>query len=224
MKTEINITLPQDILDFLAVVEEKQKGYDVYVGGGYLRDLYVNSLGVLSPLTPKDLDIFFVPRICFDPTDCVREIPVIAKTYINYDTLAKDIPDMEERGVSAVRGMFVSGMSTCDVQFIVYESVFLTPLHLAEDMDMNINQIMYSVSDKTFTASSAFIDGHENMVIECLHQFDEKRMYQRYKRMMRKFPSYTKVTTLDWNALSREEALKPMAFSSCGRGRVSYVD
>jgi hypothetical protein len=34
MKTQINITLPQDILDFLAVVEEKQKGYDVYVGGG----------------------------------------------------------------------------------------------------------------------------------------------------------------------------------------------
>jgi len=62
-------------------------------------------------------------------------------------------------------------------RFIAYDKIFLTEVELAADMDMNINQIMYNPSTKKVITTNAFVNGHNNRVIECLHQFDECRMY-----------------------------------------------
>lgn len=225
MKTELNITIPQDILDFLDVVVSKTKGYQVYLGGGFLRDLYFNQVvnkgepaGRLTYNIPKDLDLFFVPNKYFN---LGNELPVIAKSYINYDTIAEDFPDMQERGVAKVRGMFMSSLSTKDVQFIVYDNVFVSPDHLAADMDMNINQIMYDPVDKVFYVSDAFLSGHADKVIECLHTFDETRMYNRYKRMMLKFPEYSVVTSLDMEYHDTVVKIRPEKSDTSG---ASFID
>jgi hypothetical protein len=229
MKTKLDITIPKDILDFLDIVVAKTKGYSIYLGGGYLRDLYYNSFlpenteyNLNISLTPKDLDIFFVPDISFNAKDNVRELPVISKSYINYDTLAEDIPDMQERGVARVRGMFLSTLSTPDVQFIVYDKHFVFADQLAQDMDMNINQIMYDPVCRYFYVSDEFLSGHKDKVIECLHKFDETRMYNRYKRMQKKFPNYSVVTDLDMEYYAAIEKIKPKKKS--GASSISFVD
>ena len=38
------LELPQQLLTFLDEVVEKTKGYDVYLGGGFVRDIYYNNL------------------------------------------------------------------------------------------------------------------------------------------------------------------------------------
>lgn len=172
----MSIKIREDVLAFIEDVSNKTKGYRVYLGGGYLRDLYCN-------LEPKDVDLFFIPE------EGEKEIPVLSKMYINYERAAEEIPDMQERGVAKVRGLFVPKLSTCDVQFIIYEKV-LDGLELAKDMDMNINQVMYDVESKKFHYSLAFLNGHHNWLIECLHQFDQTRMFKRYERMKLKFPKY----------------------------------
>ena len=225
----INLTIPQDVLDFLDVVVAKTQGYHVHLGGGYLRDLYFNQVvnvdtGLIADMkkVPKDLDIFFIPTIYFNEKDNVRELPTIVKSYINYDTLAEDIPDMEERGVAKVRGLFISSLSTKDVQFIAYDKYFLSGMSLAADMDMNINQIMYNPSTKEFIVTEDFLSGHKDKVIECLHKFDETRMYNRYKRMQKKFPDYSVVTDLDMEYYAAIEKIKPKKKS--GASSIRFVD
>jgi hypothetical protein len=220
----INLTIPQDILDFLDVVISKTKGYHVYLGGGYLRDIYYNQVvnvatGRISDMkkVPKDLDIFFVPTL----SDTSRELPTIVKSYVNYDTLAEDIPDMEERGVAKVRGLYMPNISTRDVQFIAYDKNFESALELAADMDMNINQIMYNPITKEFIATDEFLVGHNNKVIECLHQFDEVRMYNRYQRMIAKFPDYFVETTLDMDYYKYQLAKNP---KRSGTSSMSMID
>lgn len=44
MKINFNKIISQDVLNFLDSVIVKTKGYDVYLGGGYLRDLFYNHL------------------------------------------------------------------------------------------------------------------------------------------------------------------------------------
>ncbi|AHK11506.1 hypothetical protein S140_99 [Shewanella sp. phage 1/40] len=227
----INLTIPEDVLLFLEDVSKRTKGYKVYLGGGYLRDMYFNQVvnkgvpaGVGTYNIPKDLDIFFVPTVFFNIEDTVREIPVLPKTYINFEVLADDVPDMKHRGLDRVRGMFVSTLSTRDVQFIVYEKVLLSSEHLASDMDMNINQIMYDVDNKEFTVTQAFLDGHEDKVIECLQQFDEIRMYERYLRMKKKFPEYETKTTLDMASIAaqlRTDTVRPYKSGTHGG---SFID
>jgi hypothetical protein len=170
------IQIRTDVLEFIEDVAKKTIGYDVYLGGGYLRDLYCG-------LEPKDIDLFFIPN----GND--RELPILSKTYINYSRSADEIPDMQERGVDKVVGLFAPKLSTCDVQFIVYKK-FLTADELAADMDMNINQCMYHIESKQFFLSKEFVYGHSEMVIQCLHTFDQTRMFKRYERMKGKFPSY----------------------------------
>jgi len=170
------IQIRTDVLKFIEDVAKKTIGYDVYLGGGYLRDLYCG-------LEPKDIDLFFIPN------GNEKELPILSKTYINYSRSADEIPDMQERGVDKVVGLFAPKLSTCDVQFIVYKKV-LSGLDLAKDMDMNINQVMYHVKSKKFFYSIDFLNGHHRMIIECLHQFDQTRMFKRYERMKGKFPSY----------------------------------
>ena len=112
-----NLELPEDVLDFLKEVDGLTKGYDIYLGGGAIRDLYYNELNRPHYLIPKDIDLFFVPNGLH-----VQELPTIPRSYVNYDKSADEITGMEERGVARVRGLFVPKLNISDVQFIVYVS------------------------------------------------------------------------------------------------------
>ncbi|CAM0111420.1 nucleotidyltransferase [Vibrio phage 5P1c] len=208
MRANFNEIIPQDVLNFLNDIVTKTKGYDVYLGGGYLRDLYYNQLhgfgdwrnyhlgeGTTNqPMAPKDLDIFFIPRVNED----VQELPVLPKTYINYDVAAVDIPNVREN-VKHVRGLFMKTLSTRDIQFIVYDKG-MSMRELAEDMDISINQVMYSPDTQLSYMTDAFTNSHEYKTIHMLHKFEISRMIARLKRMEKKFPDYSLV-----HAISQEE-------------------
>lgn len=187
--------IKEDVLVFLDDVLCHTKGYEVYLAGGYLRDMYYqkyfNTDNIM--VQPKDVDIIFVP------VSEGKELPVLGSTYINYDVMAKDIPNVRDN-VERVRGMFATWLSTPDVQFIVYDK-YLTIQQLAEDMDCNINQAMYNIATGESFCTEAFVQGHENKVIELLHTFETTRMCNRIIRMNKKFPSYTVVHNIseeDW--------------------------
>ncbi|CAH9014292.1 conserved hypothetical protein [Vibrio phage 277E43-1] len=205
MRAKFNEIIPQDVLNFLDDVVSKTKGYDVYLGGGYLRDIYYNLLNDVNPVlyypsshvqpkVPKDLDIFFIPRV----NEGVQELPVLPKTYINYDIAAVDIPNVREN-VKHVRGLFMKTLSTRDIQFIVYDKG-MTMRKLAEDMDISINQVMYSPDTQLSYMTDAFTNSHEYKTIHMLHEFETSRMIARLKRMEKKFPDYSLV-----HAISQEE-------------------
>ncbi len=194
--------IPESVKNLLQQVKDLSEGYDVYLGGGFLRDLYccVNEWSgdrVLVDICfePKDIDLFFVPN-----GTSTQTLPTLSKSYINYDKKAEDIAeDMAARGVASLRGMMISGLRpTHDVQFIVYGKE-MSIEELAADMDCNINQVMYSLS-KGWYQTEEFISGHENHTIKLLHTFDEDRMISRLVRMARKFDDYSVDTDLDWEA------------------------
>lgn len=174
---------------FSAVLSDTT-GYDVYLGGGFVRDLYFNEINECDDMNPKDVDLFFVP------SDGEMKLPTIVKSYVNYDKSSSEIPDMEERGVDSVRGLFVPWLDTKDVQFIVYKNK-MTQEELASDMDCNINQLMVCIDSNTRFATNAFIEGHNEQEIEMLHCFNFIRMGKRLARMSDKFPSYEVVG--DWD-------------------------
>lgn len=204
-----SITLSPEMETFLEEVNSRTEGYDVYLGGGYYRDHYYNAIKFAEfkslfkedeaflftqPMTPKDIDLFFVPKENYTGT---RTLPTLPKTYINYDKSSVEMPDMEERGVDRVRGLFVPSLSeTSDVQFIVYKK-HITQEQLAADMDCNCNQVMFSLETGFRYATEAFYVGHENEEIEMLHTFDYIRMAKRLVRMKNKFPDYDIVG--DWD-------------------------
>lgn len=188
----IKLDIPQDIVDFVNEISERSVGYKVYIGGGYLRDLYYNkhkSSHEWDILTPKDLDLFVVPDTTVDK-DVRPSLWIPARGYTNFVKEAWEIPDMQERGVAKVTGMWFSKLSTMDVQFIEYKNS-MSSHQLAEDMDMNINQIMYRPMSEDCIVTDAFVEGHENGIIKAMHQYDRVRMYKRYVRMQDKFWSYT---------------------------------
>lgn len=175
----LEVEFKEDVRTFVKTVAEKSIGYDIYLGGGFLRDLYTGN-------TPKDVDIFVIPQ---DDFEGQRDLYIPPRGYNNYIKHAWEISDMEERGVAKVRGDWYSKLSTPDVQFIIYEKP-MTQDELAEDFDMNICQItMHGLSGSIY-ATSAFLKGHEDMVIECLHDYDTVRTYKRYVRMEEKFYNY----------------------------------
>ena len=206
---KVNNYLPEDIKNFLQEVVKGTQGYDVYLGGGYLRDIWWNlnytvstdscTVGILKE--PKDLDIFFIPKTGTE----ILELPTIPKTYINYDILAVDIPNVREN-VHRVRGLFNSKLSTRDIQFIVYDKPMSMKV-LAEDMDIDINQAMYEPVSGLSYCTDSFYLAHENKVFTILHEFETKRMYGRLKRMEGKFPDYQMVHTIPkdvWELLELE--------------------
>lgn len=202
-----NLKLPEDVLDFLKEVDDLTKGYDIYIGGGAIRDLYYNELNRPHYLTPKDIDLFFVPNELH-----VQELPTIPRSYVNYDKSANEIPDMEERGVARVRGLFVPKLSISDVQFIVYKD-FMSQRELAKDMDVNICQVMMSVKTGEMFATEDFYKGHEDEYIEMLHTFDFVRMAKRIARMKAKFPDYD--VEGDWNLIDLVDSMDAHAGSFC---------
>lgn len=165
-----------DVALFIEEVYKNTTGYDIYLGGGYLRDKYTNNL-------PKDVDVFVIPN------GREKDLYIPPRGYNNYIKSARDISDMQKRGVHKVRGDWYSKMTTSDVQFIIYEKP-MTMEELAEDMDINICQVMYSAATLRVLATQAFVDGHEDEIIECLHDYDRVRTFKRYVRMEDKFPFY----------------------------------
>lgn len=217
-----NLKLPEDVLDFLKEVDDLTKGYDIYLGGGCVRDLYYNELKrkehyeaykyddynlFITPLTPKDIDLFFVPNGLH-----VQELPTIPRSYVNYDKSAEEISDMEERGVARVRGLFVPKLDISDVQFIVYKD-FMSQQQLAKDMDIGLNQVMMSVKTGEMFATEDFYKGHEDEYIEMLHTFDFVRMAKRVARMKAKFPDYD--VEGDWNLIDLVDSMDVHAGSFC---------
>lgn len=198
------LKIKHDVKDFLKDVKDRTIGYNVYLGGGYIRDVYYNEInqlnGTIDEKKPKDIDIFFVP------TNSARaEIPTIPKTYINYDIMAIDIPNVRDN-VHRVRGLFNSKLSTKDIQFIIYDK-FMTIEQLANDMDTDINQAMYDISNDSYYFTESFVRSHRDKVVTMIHNYEEERMYSRIKRMQAKFPDYKVVHNISDSAWRTYESM-----------------
>lgn len=178
------ICLPEDVEEFIKdIAKQVSVNFDVYLGGGYIRDTYCG-------LTPKDVDIFFVPKKEQEVPLQVGYIPT--RCYINYNKNVSSMThteDMDARGVSQVIGLFNSKLSTTEVQFIVYKKP-LTQEELAKDFDMNLNQCTWCPVKDKFYLSPEFISAHKDKELRCLHKYNTLRTYERYERMERRFPSY----------------------------------
>lgn len=212
--------LNQRTLQFLEDLLSNTTGYDIYLGGGYLRDSYWNNIqgysldygfkfGVdnnLQPKQPKDLDIFLIPN-----NEPVKQLPLMQNCYVNYNILAADIENCRDN-VERVIGLFARMLTpTKDIQLIVYDK-YLTIEELAVDMDCNINQIMYSVKNDNLFMSTDFIKSHEEKTIKMMHDFEQERMFNRLRRMQKKYPDYTLVHNIpqeDFDYLVFLETYKP---------------
>ncbi len=195
------IILPEDIRVFVENIQERvEKEFDVYIGGGYLRDK-------LNDKPVKDLDLFFVPKEGFEGRE-VSYTP--AKTYTMYNKRVNDLlsnSDMKERGVQQVIGLFCSSLSTVDVQFIVYQKN-MTIEELAEDYDFNVNQVVWSPTNPVYNQglyfTKAYWDGHKDFTLECLKEYGEERMYVRWQRMKSKFPDYECIDEPSFENIDRD--------------------
>ena len=175
-----SIIIPQDILILCRNIERLTAGYNVYLAGGYLRDLEH------SDKAPKDVDLFFVPKKDAD----LKYLPIglVGLGDPLYDHTSPT-QDMKDRGVERVVCFVNDNLSTPEINYIVYNRP-LTMEELALDFDMGINQIAYDILERKLFRSENYIDHHKQKVIHCLHKFSEERMYHRYKRMKEKFPEY----------------------------------
>jgi hypothetical protein len=176
-----DLKIPQDILDLCEMIEKSTVGYDVYLGGGFLRDLeYGNN-------TPKDVDLFFIPHKGYN----LEIIPFCDLGFPVYD-YQNPTQDMKDRGVNRVVCFVNKELSTQEVNYIVYD-YGMSIEELARDFDMGINQIVYDIKNKVLYRSDKYVEHHENKVLECLHKFSHERMWHRYQRMKAKFPNYSVV-------------------------------
>lgn len=185
------IIIPQDIKDLLLKLQDKMPEFSVYLGGGYIRDLYVDK-------TAKDIDIVLIPRLKMSWFKGTVPLPWDGRDYIPEDCLLqyrKDTSDvdtasdMEQRGVQGLVGMLNYKTTPNAVQYIIYKE-HLTLEELAEDFDMGICQVAYCPNEGRVYMTPAFIKGHEEKVIECLQTYCVERTYARYVRMEKKFPNY----------------------------------
>ena len=205
MNTDLSARIPQDIKDFIIDIQEQVKGqFAVYLAGGFLRDLD-------NGLTPKDVDIFFTP--CNDTKQDLGYIP--ARCYVNYNKKVSSFThtdDMEQRGVSQVVGLFNSKLSTTEIQFIVYDKC-LTMEAIAEDLDMGINQIIWSPILDRVIPTEGYLNDHSNKTITCLHDYAEVRTFRRFERMLEKFQDYTPINMPSKEVLPLSERIQRMTGS-----------
>lgn len=188
----MNIQLPQDVSKLVKDIANLNPDYDVYLGGGYLRDIYCEK-------PPKDIDIFFVPKIkVSELTKIFSELkinpleryPESCKFIYRKSACAGGFSsDMILRGVSRLVGLKSNFISPNQVQIIVYDKI-LTQEELSNDFDMNICQITWNPLTDVYHYTDGFRSGHEDEIIECLHSYDSIRMWHRYERMESKFPFY----------------------------------
>lgn len=185
-----NMDIPKDINNRLLEVQKACPEFDVYLGGGFLRDTYFNKgTAFYEGVGIKDVDVFLVPKV----RGCPKEVPAAACSgfYVNYHKDASLISDMEDRNVHCLTGLYSGYMSTTEWQFITY-SCPMTQEELCSDMDIGLNQIMHLVGDdRQVMASDNFIRDHTEREITLYHTYDEVRMYERMQRMQKKFKGYT---------------------------------
>lgn len=205
---QINIEIKQDVKDFLFGISSKLRDFNVYLVGGYLRDMYIKperfSLDSLYWKAPKDVDIVLIPKgnIIYNvPIECAEGC------FITYIKKASEISDMEGRGVHKLIGLRNHKLSTPDIQFIIYGK-HLTQQQIAEDMDMNIVQAVWSPENDTTLVTDDFVKGHEDKVIECLHTYDQKRTFSRYERMEKKLKGYNSVGKPEFSKKEKVEIRK----------------
>lgn len=152
-------------------------GYDIYLGGGALRDFVKTGS---QHVNPKDLDFMFVPNSHWSK----RNLPIIPRSYVLFNRDTLDVPDIRKRGVDQIVGLNVYNQYS-EVQFIVYNK-FLTQVEVAKDMDCNVNQIMYNIKTGQLYFTDAFVEGHTDKVIKMMHDFDTERMCERLERMKKR--------------------------------------
>lgn len=180
----VNIVVADDVKEYVSSVASALEGlFDVYLVGGYLRDSYTGFC------EPKDVDIILIPQ-----AGGLTEVPLsaVVGTYPSYLHNVEAGSDMDKRGVHCLHGLRRNSLSTPDVQLIVYKQ-HLTQEEVMLDMDMNIVQVLWNPRTDESVCSEAFVKGHEDKVIECLHAYDEERMFFRYERMKNKLPEYRTV-------------------------------
>lgn len=198
MKTKTLLEIEGWVVDLLNEVKFHSKGYDVYLGGGYLRDVYTKK-------DYKDVDVFLVPK-----EGCEEKYIHVPNNYdVLYDINCEWL-DMKKRGVCNLKGLFPNKKSitgnlkkaNTEVQFIVYDKV-LTQEELCADMDITLNQIQWKVSVKRASnlymckCTESFYKAHEDKEITFAHMYDRYRMYRRLERMQEKFPDYTTTTPIE---------------------------
>ena len=204
---EVNIEIQEDIKDFIRSVSEASPQHDVYLVGGYLRDNYYSELQVRSrwgrSISPKDVDIVMVPK-----TEGVT-VPVdtVKGCYVQYITPVTTDTDLYTRGLDKLIGIRRRELSTPDLQLIVYKK-YLTEEEVIKDMDMNIVQVVWNPLTDVCTGSEAFIKGHSDKVIECLHEYDTERTYFRYERMEKKLKDYSTVGKPDLTFTKKEKKMR----------------
>jgi hypothetical protein len=173
------VKIDGDILATIESIAENTIGYEVYLGGGILRDVY---LGV----KPKDIDLFFVP---------VENAPqyLLHDTHRNlqfsYRMETNETQSLYQRGVEQLIGFKTPSLVVPELQFIVYGTT-LTAEELTEDMDIGICQIMYHIFSGKFYVSENFKKDVAAKEIRCYHKYDKYRMIERFDRMQRKFPDF----------------------------------
>lgn len=196
----INIPVPPKVAELLSKIEAVCPQFFVVLGGGYLRDTYTGR-------TPKDLDIFLVPR--FNPETHTEHLSSNGLTpewqEVVYDNLKKanmidsdalmltgECPAEYVEGM-ANRGLlwiFMGYSKDCDMeaQVILYDHQ-MDAEALAHDFDFTINQVARLTNGKVI-CSDEFITDHANKRLVNTNKDDEQRCKDRLARMIAKFPDY----------------------------------
>ena len=144
------ILLPQATQTFVRLVQKHLEGnYEVYIAGGYLRDLYCSQTKHME-LEPKDLDLILIPIVDKPSLEGVVDLSSVRGIHNQYTKNCDSDSDMNKRGVVKLIGLWTTLLDDIyDVQLIVYDKS-LTPDELAADMDMNINQVVSYSNGKHF--------------------------------------------------------------------------
>ncbi len=176
------VELDKNILDLAKYIAMNSTGYKVYIGGGMPRD-------VMLGVTPKDIDLFFVPEEGMDEYMLCDKHPML---HFSYRMETNDTQSLYQRGVEQLIGFKTPLMSVKELQFIVY-GASLTAQELAEDMDIGICQIMLDVLTGQWYVSDNFKKDVVNKEIRCYHKYDKWRMIERFERMEKKYPAFKSV-------------------------------
>ena len=197
----IDIQVPADVDALLKKIEAACDQYFVVLGGGYLRDKYTGR-------TPKDLDIFLVPR--FNPETSMAAHPgflgagpewqevvydkLKQANLVNSDAMritgecpAEYVEGMANRGLLWI---FMGHSEDCNMeaQIIIYDHQ-LDAEALTHDFDFTINQVVRMTNGKVL-CSEEFVSDHEAKRLVNTNQDNEQRCKDRLARMVAKFPDY----------------------------------
>jgi hypothetical protein len=191
------IKIPEDVAMLLVDIAKMNPNYEVYLGGGYLRDLYCG-------LIPKDVDVFFSPINNNYNLDylSLKRLPLqpypntLKHIYTKSTTSRGWNKNMTDRKICRLVGLQSLLISPNQVQYITYSECF-SQQEITLDFDMNICQITWHPLTNKFWWSDEFVEGHKRKYIECLHQYDSIRMWHRYERMESKFPDYLVIGKTD---------------------------